>query len=120
MKFILRKTNNLLKEDFVCFIKKEDFDSIKKENKLDVNGNCNVNIIFFHADDFWKDGWIIDGGSLKEITQKEMDQEIEEMNKKKEEEEIKKILGKKEDEKYDDINEGPFGYYENNNDEPFL
>ena len=104
------KENNVLKEDFICFIKKEDFDSIKKEKQLDVNGNFQVKVLFFHADDFWKDGWLIDSGILKEITKEEMDKEIEEMNQKKEEEEIKKIIVKNVDEEYGD-NIGPFGYY---------
>ena len=109
------KENNKLNEDFICLIKKEDFDSIIKEKKLDNNGDCKIKVLFWHADDYWKEGWFIDGGSLKEITQKEMDKEIKEMNKKKEEEERKKIFGKK-DEKYND--DEPFGYYGNDEDVP--
>ena len=102
------KENLRLNEDFICFIKKEDFESIINEKKLDINGK--VKVEFFHADDYWKDGWYIDGGCLKEITQKEMDKEIEEMNKRKEENEKKKLFGKEEDEKSDDINYGFYDY----------
>ena len=84
-----------LNEDYICLIKKEDFNTAKK----DINGDCVVNIEFLHLDHYWKGGWFIDGGSLREISQKEMDEEIEIMNKKLEEEERKKFCGEKEDEK---------------------
>ena len=97
------KKINIIKES-------KDFESIINEKKLDNNGDCKVKVEFFHADDYWKDGWYIDGGCLKEITQKEMDKEIEEMNKRKEENEKKKLFGKEEDEKSDDINYGFYDY----------
>ena len=50
----------------------------------------------------WKGGWFIDGGNLKEITQKEMDDEIELINKKEEEKERKKYFGYKEEEEEED------------------
>ena len=86
------KKDSKLKEDFICFVKREDFDSIISEQKLDENGDCKVKVTFWHADDFWKDGWYIDGGCLRVIDQKEMEKEIEEMNKKKEEEENNKLF----------------------------
>lgn len=68
------RENSRLNEDFICYIKKTDFDKAKK----DKNDNCIVNVIFWHGDDqFWKSGWFIDGGSLKEVTQKEIDEETE-------------------------------------------
>ena len=88
------KENAMLNEDFICHIKKEDFDKAKKDD----NGDCKIKIQFNHLDNFWKGGWFIDGGNLKEITQKEMDDEIELINKKKEEEERKKYFGYKEEE----------------------
>ena len=54
-----------LNEDYICLIKKEDFNGAKK----DINGDCVVNIAFTHTNMFWKGGWFIDGGSLREITQ---------------------------------------------------
>lgn len=84
----------MLNEDFICHIKKEDFDKAKKDD----NGDCKIKIQFNHLDDYWKGGWFIDGGNLKEITQKEMDDEIELINKKKEEKERKKYFGYKEEE----------------------
>ena len=84
-----------LNEDYICLIKKEDFNGAKK----DINGDCVVNIAFTHTNMLWKGGWFIDGGSLREITQKEMDEEIEMMNKKLEKEERKKYLQVEEDEK---------------------
>lgn len=86
------RQNSRLTEDFICFIKREDFDSIINEKKLDDNGDCKVKVMFAHADDFWKDGWYIDGGCLRVIDQKEMEKEIEEMNKKIEEEEKNKLF----------------------------
>jgi hypothetical protein len=77
-----------LNEDFICYIKKEDFDKAKKDEK----GDYIVKIEFSHGNDnYWKEGWIIDGGCLREITQKEMNNEIEIMKKKIEEEERKKL-----------------------------
>ena len=68
------KKNSRLNEDFICYIKKTDFDKAKK----DKNDNCIVNVVFNHGNDaFWKSGWFIDGGSLKEVTQKEIDDETE-------------------------------------------
>lgn len=64
--------NERLKEDFICCIRKEDFHNAKK----DENNEYKVKVIIDHNDDFWKDGWFIDGGCLREITQKEMDDEI--------------------------------------------
>ena len=72
-----KKENAILNEDFICHIKKEDFDKAKKDD----NGDCKIKIQFNHLDNFWKGGWFIDGGNLKEITQKEMDDEIELINK---------------------------------------
>ena len=91
------RNNPRLNEDFICYIKKEDFINAKK----DENGDCKIRIQFNHADHFWKGGWIIDGGSLKELIQKEKDNEIKTTNKKLEEEERKKIFvkNKEEDEK---------------------
>lgn len=91
------RQNSRLKEDFICLIKKEDFN----ESKKDENGDCKVKIQFNQNDNFWKGGWFIDGGCLREISQKEMDDELEKINKKLEEEERKKIFGEcvNEDEK---------------------
>lgn len=89
-----KKENAILNEDFICHIKKEDFDKAKKDD----NGDCKIKIQFNHLDNFWKGGWFIDWGNLKEITQKEMDDEIELINKKKEEKERKKYFGYKEEE----------------------
>ena len=83
------KENSRLKEDFICFIKKEDFNKGKK----DENDEYTIKIEFNHEEDnFWKDGWFIDGGCLREISQKEMDDEIDIINKNKEEEERKKLF----------------------------
>ena len=90
-------SNARLKEDFICYIKKEDFDGIER----DENGDCVVKIHFFKVNDFWKGGWYIDGGILKEVTQKEIDEEMEKMKKKQEEEERKKIFGNINEEKKD-------------------
>lgn len=81
-----------LKEDFICYIKKEDFNCAKKNE----NNEYKIKVLICHIDHFWKDGWFIDGGSLKEITQKEMDYEIERLKKIEEENERKKFFGKKE------------------------
>ena len=90
------RDNARLNEDYICLIKKEDFNEAKK----DINGDCVVNIEFKNLDDYWKGGWFIDGGSLREITEKEIDEEIEIMNKKLEEEERKKYFRiEEEDEK---------------------
>ena len=92
------RNNARLNEDFICYIKKEDFKNAKK----DENGDCKIRIQFNQVNDFWKGGWFIDGGSLKEITQKEMNNEIEIMNKNMEEEERKKYFGKNNDEDKDE------------------
>ena len=100
------KKDSKLKEDFICLVKRDDFDSIINEKKLDDNGECKVNVTFWHADDFWKDGWYIDGGCLRVIGQKEMEKEIEEMNKKREEEEKNKLLNPQgSDDSVDDTDE---------------
>ena len=100
------KKDSKLKEDFICLVKRDDFDSIINEKKLDDNGECKVNVTFWHADDFWKDGWYIDGGCLRVIGQKEMEKEIEEMNKKREEEEKNKLLNPQgSDDSVDDADE---------------
>ena len=95
-------SNAILNEDFICYIKKEDFDGIEK----DENGDCIVKIQFNQTDNFWKGGWYIDGGILKEVTQKEIDEEIEKIIKMQEEEERKKIFGNVEEEnvEFDDGN----------------
>ena len=84
-----------LNEDFICYIKKEDFNEAKK----DENGDCLVKIQFQNIDDFWKGGWYIDGGCLREITQKQLDDEIAILEKLKEEKERNRYFGKEEDEK---------------------
>ena len=66
-----QKENAQLKEDFICYIKKEDFNDIEK----DKNGDCLVKVEFWHLDNFWKGGWFIDGGSLVEISQKDLEKE---------------------------------------------
>ena len=95
-------SNSRLKEDFICYIKMEDFDGIEE----DENGDCIVKIQFFHTNDFWKGGWYIDGGILKEVTQKEIDEEMDKIKKKQEEEERRKIFGNITEEKieFDDGN----------------
>ena len=86
---ISEKENSRLNEDFICFIKKEDFKKAKKDEK----GDYIVKVEFNHGnDDYWKTGWFIDGGCLREITQKEMENEVKELNEKKEEDEKKKIF----------------------------
>lgn len=90
-----RKEDSKLNEDFICYIKKENFNEAKK----DENGDCVVKIQFNHIDDFWKGGWYIDGGCLREITQKQLEDEISILDKLKEEKERKKYFGKEEDEK---------------------
>jgi hypothetical protein len=68
---------SMLNEDFICYVKMKDFEKAKKNE----NGDCVVNVVFDHANDsFWKEGWFIDGGSLKEITEKEMEDEIKNIN----------------------------------------
>ena len=91
------RDNSRLNEDFICYIKKEDFENAIK----DENGDCKIKIQFNQINNYWKGGWFIDGGCLREITQKEMDNEIEILNKKMEEEERKKIFSRSkiEDEK---------------------
>ena len=88
------RNNSRLNEDFICYIKKEDFENAQK----DENGDCTIRIQFNQINNYWKGGWFIDGGCLKEITQKEMDNEIEILNKKMEEEERKKIFSRNNDE----------------------
>lgn len=107
--------NVSLKEDFICLIKKEDFDSIIAEKKLDANGRCKITVSFWHVDDFWKSGWLIDGGSLKEITQQEMEKYLEEMKIKNEEEERKKFFESENNRNTDDMNE-QFPYRMDDND----
>jgi len=63
-----------LKEDYICIIKKEEFEKVT----LDENGDCSIKVEFRNRDDFWKGGWYIDGGCLREISQKEIDDEIKE------------------------------------------
>ena len=63
------KKNRKLKEDFICYIKKEEFNDVQK----DQNGDCLVKIEFFHNDNYWKSGWFIDGGCLVETEQAEID-----------------------------------------------
>ena len=65
------KENMNLKEDFICNIKKEDFNDVEK----DLNGDCLVNVEFYHKNNYWKSGWCIDGGSLVELSQKELEKE---------------------------------------------
>ena len=107
------RNNARLNEDFICYIKKEDFENAKK----DENGDCKIRIEFNQVNLFWKGGWFIDGGSLKEITQKEMDNEIEIMNKNMEEEERKKYFGKNNDKNEDEKEEEIKKYFGKNNDE---
>ena len=70
------KENVHLKEDFICYIKKEDFNGVEK----DQNGDCIVKIEFLHIDMRWKSGWFIDGGSLVEITQEQLEKEEKKIN----------------------------------------
>ena len=63
------KENRKLKEDFICYIKKEEFNDVQK----DQNGDCLVKIEFSHNNLFWKSGWFIDGGCLVETEQAEID-----------------------------------------------
>ena len=63
------KKNRKLKEDFICYIKKEEFNDVQK----DQNGDCLVKIEFSHNNLFWKSGWFIDGGCLVETEQAEID-----------------------------------------------
>ena len=118
-----KKEDCKLKEDFICFIKREDFGPIISEKKLDENGNCKVKVSFWHADDFWKDGWFIDGGCLREIGQKEMDKEIEEMNKKREEEEKNRLFNNQEgngddsEDEFDDDDDNDFNDDNDDNDD---
>ena len=65
------KENAELNQDFICYIKKEDFDGVEK----DINGDCVVEISFSHKDLFWKGGWYIDGASLVEISQSDLEKE---------------------------------------------
>ena len=72
------KENVQLKEDFICYIKKEDFENVPK----DENGDCIVKIEFSHCDNFWKSGWFIDGGSLVEISKEQLEKEEKKAEKK--------------------------------------
>ena len=74
------------KEDFICYIKKEDFNDVQK----DQNGDCLVKVEFFHNNNFWKSGWFIDGGCLVETEQDEIDKLKEKEEKEEEKEEEKK------------------------------
>jgi len=76
------KNNCKLKEDYICYIRKEDFNDVEK----DQNGDCLVKVEFFHNNDFWKSGWFIDGGCLVETEQEEIDK-LKEKEEEKEEEE---------------------------------
>ena len=84
-----------LSEDYICLIKIEDFNDAKK----DENGDCKIKIQFNHNDNYWKGGWFLDGGCLREITQKELNEELEKIDKNLEEEERRKILGNNEQKK---------------------
>ena len=79
------KDNRKLNEDFICYIKKEDFDDVQK----DQNGDCLVKVEFFHKNLFWKQGWFIDGGCLVETEQDEIDKLKEEEEKEEDKEEEK-------------------------------
>ena len=81
------KDNPKLKEDFICYIKKEDFNDVQK----DQNGDCLVKVEFREKDLLWKKGWFIDGGCLVETEQDEINKLKEEEKEEKEEqkEEIK-------------------------------
>ena len=70
------KDNAHLKEDFICYIKKKDFNDVEK----DQNGDCVVKIEFYHVDLRWKSGWFIDGGSLVEITEEQLEKEEKKIN----------------------------------------
>ena len=72
------KENVQLKEDFICYIKKEDFENVPKVE----NGDCIVKIEFSHCDNFWKSGWFIDGGSLVEISKEQLEKEEKKAEKK--------------------------------------
>ena len=93
--------NKTLKEDFICYVKEEDFEKAKK----DENGDCKVTIIMRNIDWYWKDGWYIDGGCLIEIEKERMEQEIKNMEQKKEKEEREKYFGRKEEKSDDEKNE---------------
>ena len=80
------KDNRKLKEDFICYIKKEDFNDVQK----DQNGDCLVKVEFFHNNNYWKSGWFIDGGCLVETEQDEIDKLKEKEEKEEEKEEEKK------------------------------
>ena len=44
------KNNCKLKEDYICYIRKEDFNDVEK----DQNGDCLVKVEFFYNNSFWK------------------------------------------------------------------
>ena len=78
------RDNAELKEDYIYYIKKEDFNDVEK----DQNGDCLVGVKFLHKDLFWKSGWYIDGGSLVEISDEEIKKEIEKEKEKEDEKEM--------------------------------
>jgi hypothetical protein len=94
------KSNPKLKEDYICYITKEDFNDVQK----DQNGDCLVKVEFFHRDLSWKSGWFIDGGSLVETTEEEIDKlkEKKEEEKEKEEEKDEENDSEEDDVKEDD------------------
>ena len=112
------KKDSKLKEDFICFVKRDDFDSIINKKKLDSNGDCKVKVMFWHIINNLKDGWFIDGGCLRVIDQKEMEKEIEEMNKKREEEEKNKLFNQQGngDDSVDEVDDEKDYDYELDND----
>ena len=79
------KDNCKLKEDLICYIKKEDFNDVQKDQK----GDCLVKVEFSSNDDFLKSGWFIDGRCLVETEQDEIDK-LQEKEEKEEEKEEKK------------------------------
>ena len=101
-----QKNNCKLKEDYICYIAKEDFNDVQK----DQNGDCLVKVEFSHRDLNWKSGWFIDGGCLVETTQEEIDK-----LKEKEEEKGKEKEEEKNEEKK--INLRRFGIYRDDDDD---
>ena len=101
-----QKNNCKLKEDYICYIAKEDFNDVQK----DQNGDCLVKVEFSHRDLNWKSGWFIDGGCLVETTQEEIDK----LKEKEEEKEKEKEEEKNEEKK---INLRRFGIYRDDDDD---